>query len=681
MVSSDGQVEAPQGGMSRGHLVLLSSFILGTSAQPRQQFLVQPENQVVTLGDTITFSCTVSNLVGVVQWTRDGFGLGLGKALIGFSRYAIVGDERRGDWSLSISPVQLEDEADYQCQVGGTLSQAPIRSRKVRLTVKVAPQPPRILQVEPSGQMQVLAGRMLKLTCISRGAKPQAAITWMWEGGTQISEGVLTSAEQEGDSGGLFTTLSTLQLKVSENDAGSSLKCSAVNGAENEEQLEQANAVVTLDIRFAPVVTIRQLGLDNNSQGLVSEGSPLVLVCDAQGNPSAFTYSWTMDGAKLKGWRVEGDRATLAKAVRHLGGRKVSCRVSNGAGSASDHITLDVSYGPGSVSISGGKSGMEGSILSLSCLVDSHPTATILWYKISQSKQEKGSGPNLTFSINRESEGKYICEATTAGFPTASSEPVQVLLLRKPSISSGDQVFLSSPEETAHITCRAEMSPQMATVAWSYKGLELSSRGSKYDIIPSQSGSKAESKLVIKQTEEDDFGTYQCTATNSLGKDVALMELRQKGELSGGSLLLSCLLGVGLTISILAAVYCTRNHSGHGRFTPPSLPLNFFSRPEEQKTAPPKEVISNGDQIREVRGRSKEPSSPCSSEVFFEHFNKKNGVNGRGEDMYQTEHGQMPGANRGTTGRNGTSLYSSDACHGPPVCSHSSQPLVREVRV
>ena len=42
----------------------------------------------------------------------------------------------------------------------------------------------------------------------------QAAITWMWEGGTQISEGVLTSAEQEGGSLGLFTTLSTLQLKV-----------------------------------------------------------------------------------------------------------------------------------------------------------------------------------------------------------------------------------------------------------------------------------------------------------------------------------------------------------------------------------------------------------------------------------------------------------------------------------
>ena len=32
-----------------------------------------------------------------------------------------------GDWSLSISPVKLEDEAEYQCQVGGSPGQLPIR--------------------------------------------------------------------------------------------------------------------------------------------------------------------------------------------------------------------------------------------------------------------------------------------------------------------------------------------------------------------------------------------------------------------------------------------------------------------------------------------------------------------------------------------------------------------------
>ena len=32
-----------------------------------------------------------------------------------------------GDWSLSISPVEFEDEAEFQCQVGGAEGQNPIR--------------------------------------------------------------------------------------------------------------------------------------------------------------------------------------------------------------------------------------------------------------------------------------------------------------------------------------------------------------------------------------------------------------------------------------------------------------------------------------------------------------------------------------------------------------------------
>jgi len=257
----------------------------------RQEFITEPEHQSVNLGASVTFPCTIRNLVGVVQWTRDGFGLGLGTALEGFRRYSITGDTHRGDWSLSITPVELEDAAEYQCQVGGTLTQAPIRSRRVRLAVKVAPQPPRILQVDGSERMQVLAGRQLKLTCISKGGSPQATIQWWWDGGPEIKEGVLTSSEQEEEKGGKFTTFSTLKFKVDRKHSGLTLKCSAHNGAETVEQLEAAKARVTLDVRFPPVVKIRQLG-GSSTRGLVREGDGVVLVCEATGNPKAFTYSW-----------------------------------------------------------------------------------------------------------------------------------------------------------------------------------------------------------------------------------------------------------------------------------------------------------------------------------------------------------------------------------------------------
>ena len=60
----------------------------------------------------------VTNKVGVLQWTKDGFGLGVQRELPGFPRYSMVGDQQAGDFSLEISALAPEDDAVFQCQVG-----------------------------------------------------------------------------------------------------------------------------------------------------------------------------------------------------------------------------------------------------------------------------------------------------------------------------------------------------------------------------------------------------------------------------------------------------------------------------------------------------------------------------------------------------------------------------------
>ncbi len=39
----------------------------------------------------MTLPCRVENAVGKLQWTRDDFGLGLGRDLTGFDRYGVEG--------------------------------------------------------------------------------------------------------------------------------------------------------------------------------------------------------------------------------------------------------------------------------------------------------------------------------------------------------------------------------------------------------------------------------------------------------------------------------------------------------------------------------------------------------------------------------------------------------------
>ena len=84
----------------------------------------------------MVLACRVENKVGTLQWTRDGFGLGVDRDLSGFSRYAMVGNDEEGDYTLHIRNVQLEDDANFQCQVGAMDGIEGIRSRSAKLNVR-----------------------------------------------------------------------------------------------------------------------------------------------------------------------------------------------------------------------------------------------------------------------------------------------------------------------------------------------------------------------------------------------------------------------------------------------------------------------------------------------------------------------------------------------------------------
>ena len=50
-----------------------------------------------------------------------------GRDLVGYPRYRLVGSDEEKDWTLEVSPVLLEDDALFQCQVGAADGVKPIR--------------------------------------------------------------------------------------------------------------------------------------------------------------------------------------------------------------------------------------------------------------------------------------------------------------------------------------------------------------------------------------------------------------------------------------------------------------------------------------------------------------------------------------------------------------------------
>ena len=88
---------------------------------------------MLTLYRQVVLPCSVANKRGILQWTKDGFGLGIQRDLPGecgdddddddddsvpgYPRYKMVGEEEAGEFSLEISRLDTEDDAVFQCQV------------------------------------------------------------------------------------------------------------------------------------------------------------------------------------------------------------------------------------------------------------------------------------------------------------------------------------------------------------------------------------------------------------------------------------------------------------------------------------------------------------------------------------------------------------------------------------
>lgn len=82
-------------------LCLLLAMENVVNGVPPQEFIRQPHDQTAKVGDHVTLPCRVKNKRGMLQWTRDGFGLGVERNLTGFDRYHMSGIDEEGKLKCS----------------------------------------------------------------------------------------------------------------------------------------------------------------------------------------------------------------------------------------------------------------------------------------------------------------------------------------------------------------------------------------------------------------------------------------------------------------------------------------------------------------------------------------------------------------------------------------------------
>lgn len=322
-------------------LCLLSLASGGRSLEQLQRFLEQPVASLeVHEGTTVSLACRVENKLGILQWTKDDFGLGTERELAGFARYRMTGTEDT-TWNLEILNVTLEDGGRYQCQVGATDTAAPIRSTYAELSVLARPEPP----VITAGPKLVLReGRTAMVQCISKGGRPASTVRWLWRStGEEVTDGVETKTEEMAAGSRRMATVSTLTFTANRSLTGADLECEAGNSLEAEPRLVRT----TLEVEFEPLVRLRLEATTTASSSsaatgpaAIYEGDTIRVSCEVEAMPAEVEFRWEVGGKEVG--EARGARELLIDTERGMAGKTVACTARNRIGQGSAQLALDI---------------------------------------------------------------------------------------------------------------------------------------------------------------------------------------------------------------------------------------------------------------------------------------------------------------------------------------------------
>ncbi|XP_071544918.1 irregular chiasm C-roughest protein-like isoform X2 [Panulirus ornatus] len=507
-----------------------------------QYFATQPTPQTAVVGSTAVLPCRVINKVGHLQWTKDGFGLGTERDLFGFSRYAMIGSDDEGDFSLRINPVLLEDDALYQCQVSASDGVPGIRSHTARLTVHVPPEPPR---VKPA-ILRTTAGMTVTLECESRGGRPSPEIQWVDDSRRETIRTGFVEATEVMPDGKRVTVRSRLSFTPRRSHHNSSITCLTSNQA----LTSPLTSLIQLSVLFPPEVRLHV-----RPQQLV-EGDDATFVCTAQANPTLMTYRWYHNSQELQN---ETSRTlTLHKISRNIHQDAISCEVSNKVGTSKRTLSVHVLYGPMFRTLPRDVMAETGKEVVLKCDVDSNPPASIVWLQQGSDKII-GSGPQLVVVVGTSTAGVYTCQAAVRGFPDLQGR-LRVLVKGPPTIVSAEEQQ-GRMGDTVTLECSTVSIPSPIRITWTYNGREIDLSDPRYEVVEDEQEEGLRNILVIHDADSQDFGAYNCSVVNEYG--VARKQIRLNKEKTVPVLLLvgGVVAVVVVAVVVASLVLCNKRHS------------------------------------------------------------------------------------------------------------------------
>ncbi|XP_027560313.1 hemicentin-1 isoform X2 [Neopelma chrysocephalum] len=476
--------------------VQLTVYVKPRVSRPGDQQGNAPIEVSVTAGEDVTLPCEVKSLPPpIISWAREM------QLISPFSpRHTFL-----PSGSMKISETQVSDSGMYLCvatNIAGNVTQS------VRLSVHVPPRiqrGPRVLKVQ--------AGHRVELPCSAQGV-PAPSVTWLrGRGAVPVGEGRFTL--------GLDGALAIGSAQAP--DAGT-YTCVASNAAGSD------TAELTLHVQESPTIE----GLDPPYNSPFQErvaNQRMAFPCPARGVPKP-AIQWLHNGRELTGREpglsvLEDGTLLVIAAVTPSHGGDYVCVATNEAGSTERKYNLKVNVPP---EIRDQEKVTNTSVVvhhpvSLFCEVTGNPFPVISWYKEdiqvveSSAVQILHNGKILKLlKAATEDAGQYSCKAINVA---GSSEKLFNLdILVPPSIIGADtpgEVAVILNQEIS-LECRAKGFP-VPDIHWFKDGKPLFLGDPNVELLD------RDQVLHIRSVRRGDKGRYQCSATNTAGKQVKEVKL------------------------------------------------------------------------------------------------------------------------------------------------------------
>uniref|UniRef100_UPI0037E715CC neural cell adhesion molecule 1b isoform X4 n=1 Tax=Semicossyphus pulcher TaxID=241346 RepID=UPI0037E715CC len=495
--------------------IFLALLLVGCTVSLEVQ--ITPSQGEISLGESKFFMCEVLGVAKLIEWFGPS-----GDRIEPNRPDITVTHNDESSSTLTLYKAGTEHAGSYKCVATNGDQQAE-STVKVKIFQKIT------FTNAPSPQ-EFTEGDNANIVC-DVTSSPQPTVLWKYKG---------AKIQMEKDVRFKVLSNNHLQIRgIKKTDEGS-YTCEGRLMARGEIDLRVIKVVVNV------LPTIRVWQSEVNATAEV--GQPAMLTCAVDGYPEPMV-TWTRNEAVLEAgekysFNEDGSEMTIMDVAK-LDEGEYTCIAKNKAGESEQELSLRVFVKPKITYIVNQSTSEMEEQVTLTCEASGDPTPTINWsfgdrvftegeqahlnriYQASWTRPEQHKSldgnvvvrsdarvSSLTLKYVKYTDaGQYLCTARNA---IGEDEQTAYLEVRYAPKIHGVVAVYTWERNAVNISCEVKAHPSDVSIVWLRDGLQLpNSNTTNIKIFRTPSSSY----LQITPESENDFGSYNCTASNEMGTE------------------------------------------------------------------------------------------------------------------------------------------------------------------